>query len=241
MQLWTPRFPIATNGAKLGRGSSRACPLDLKAEVQHCLATLPSVRCGAVYCFTTSPDVRTARSSRGSGTAARYRPAVWKAVRRFSTCAATLSSAARRYKRWAQSNAAKRTVVGARLWPGLPVRNAGRQLPLSNLMTAPKDRSRNSPRTHRPGHQPTVATGSFLASRLVDPAQEKPQGGPAASPKVCRSLHSRRARRCARLVSGACSIPPTTRNYRGSGVRAMRPARRSAASVFLICGTPALP
>jgi hypothetical protein len=46
-------------------------------------------------------------------------------------------------------------------WPGLPVRDAGRELPPSNLAITPKDCCRASPRTQRLGHNRVFAAGCF--------------------------------------------------------------------------------
>ena len=56
---------------------------------------------------------------------------------------------------------ADRTFTKVRSWPGLSVRDAGRQLPLSNLAITPKDCCRASSRTHRPGHQRVLVTVRF--------------------------------------------------------------------------------
>lgn len=62
----------------------------------------------------------------------------------------------------------ERSFVDVRFWPELPVRDAAGQLTLGHLASAPKYRCEGSPRTQRPGQLLSMATGSFLASRLID-------------------------------------------------------------------------
>lgn len=59
----------------------------------------------------------------------------------------------RRFRRPSEQASEKQPSGKDCSWPGPPVRDAGRQLPLENLAITPKDGCRVSPRTHRPGHR----------------------------------------------------------------------------------------
>ena len=86
---------------------------------------------------------------------------------------------------------ADRTFTKVRSWPGLSVRDAGRQLPLSNLAITPKDCFRASPRTHRPGQfrssesqEKRVVNGRFQTTADIARRPFEAAHSPERSPKV---------------------------------------------------------